>query len=202
MAKGPELIRKYFPELSDEQSKLLMRAADLYMDWNSKVNVISRKDMDYFFERHVLHSMSILKIAKLKGRVMDLGSGGGLPGIPLAIMLPDVQFVLVDSIGKKCKVMRDIAKELGLKNVSVINDRAEDVEGEFDIVVCRAVAPLRTILHWVGNKVKKGGKMYCLKGGDLSEEIKEAKVQAKTYNISELFEEEFFEMKKVVEVKK
>ena len=200
MAKGPELIRKYFPELSDEQSKLLLSAADLYMDWNSKVNVISRKDMDYFFERHVLHSMSILKIADLKGRVMDLGSGGGFPGIPLAIMLPEVQFVLVDSIAKKCRVMREIIEELGIKNVEVINDRAEDVEGVFDVVVCRAVAPLRTILHWVGNKIKKGGTLYCLKGGDLQEEIEEAQVKAKVHNISEFFDGEFFEAKKVVVV--
>lgn len=200
MAKGPELIRKYFSELSDEQSKLLLRAADLYIDWNSKVNVISRKDMDYFFERHVLHSMSILKVATLKGRVMDLGSGGGFPGIPLAIMLPDVQFVLVDSIGKKCKVMREIAEELGLKNVEVINGRAEDVEGRFDQVVCRAVAPLRTLLHWVDGKIKKGGTMYCLKGGDLGEEIKEAGMKAKIFDISDFFDEDFFETKKVVEV--
>ena len=201
MAKGPELIQKYFPELSDEQSKLFLRAADLYMEWNSKVNVISRKDMDYFFERHVLHSLSILKVAMLRGRVMDLGSGGGFPGIPLAIMLPDVQFVLVDSIAKKCRVMLEIVEELGLKNVKVINGRAEDVEGTFDVVVCRAVAPLRTLLHWVENTIKKGGTMYCLKGGDLDEEIKEAQVKAKDYAISEWFEGEFFETKKEVTVK-
>ena len=201
MATGPELIQKYFPELSDEQSKLFVRAAALYVDWNSKVNVISRKDMDYFFERHVLHSLSILKVSKLKGRVMDLGSGGGFPGIPLAIMCPDVQFVLVDSIAKKCKVMRDVAEHLGLKNVEVINGRAEDIEGEFDIVVCRAVAPFRTLLHWLDGKIKKGGKLYCLKGGDLEEEVKEVRIQARVVNILEFFEEEFFETKKVVEVR-
>lgn len=202
MAKGPELIRTYFPELTEEQSMLFLRAAELYMDWNSKVNVISRKDMDYFFERHVLHALAILKVSDLKGRVMDLGSGGGFPGIPLAIMCPKVQFVLVDSIAKKCKVIREITKELGLQNVKVINSRAEDVDGRFDVVMCRAVAPLRTLWHWVGEKITKGGAMYCLKGGDLQEEIKEAQLNAKVHSISEWFTEEFFETKKVVAIKR
>ena len=202
MANGPDLIRNYFPKLTAEQADLFLRAGELYMDWNSKVNVISRKDMDYFFERHVLHSLAILKVAKLNGRVMDLGSGGGFPGIPLAIMCPDVQFVLVDSIAKKCKVMREIAEALGLDNVQVVNGRAEDVEDKFDVVVCRAVAPLRTLLHWIGNKLKKGGMLYCLKGGQLSEEISEAGVKVGVHNISEFYDGEFFETKKVVVLKR
>lgn len=177
---------------------MLEHAGELYLDWNGKVNVISRKDMDHFFERHVLHSLAILKVGKLEGRVMDLGSGGGFPGMPLAIMCPEVQFVLVDSIAKKCRVMRDIAAALGLKNVTVINGRAEDVDDQFDMVVCRAVAPLRTLLHWNGDKLKKGGTIYCLKGGDLKDEIAEAGIKVQVHTIPKFFEEDFFETKKVV----
>lgn len=202
MAKGPALIRKYFPELGQEQADLFQQSSTLYMDWNSKVNVISRKDMDYFFERHVLHALAILKVTKLNGKVMDLGSGGGFPGIPLAIMLPEVQFTLVDSIGKKCRVMYQIAEELGLDNVVVENGRAENVDGEFNHVVCRAVAPLETLWHWAGNKIVKGGSMVCLKGGDLKDEIKASGLKAKEFKIADLFEEDFFETKKVVLAKR
>ena len=204
-----ELILKYFPDLTEEQKSLFTQMNDLYQDWNQKINVVSRKDVELLYERHILHSLSIAKVINFKpgAQIMDVGTGGGFPGIPLAILFPKTQFLLVDSIGKKIKVVQEVVDGLGISNVEAKQTRMEQVHEEFDFVINRAVAPLGTLLHWLrgrfnrnwNHEIKNG--LISLKGGDLTEEIREAKIKKhKIYPISDFFEEEFFETKKIVYV--
>ena len=200
-----ELILKYFPQLSAQQKTQFMSLGKLYEDWNTKINVVSRKDIDELYLRHVLHSLGIAKIEPfLPGsKILDVGTGGGFPGIPLAILFPDVHFHLVDSIGKKIKVVEEVVEGLQLKNVKATNDRVENVSGKYDFIVSRAVAQMDTFVHWVNGKVakkslheRKNGIFY-LKGGDLSEELKFFP-KATVYPLKDYFEEDFFETKSVV----
>lgn len=200
-----ETVFKYFPNLSEEQAKHFSLLEELYKDWNSKINVVSRKDIDELYLRHVLHSLGIAKIQTFNEGcdVMDVGTGGGFPGIPLAILYPDVNFTLVDSIGKKIKVVEEVVDGLGLHNVTTLNKRVEEVPSKFDFIVSRAVAAMPTFVHWVKGKIKKessherkNGILY-LKGGDLEEELGVYK-NAEIFNLTDYFEEDFFETKKVV----
>ena len=183
---------------------------DLYRYWNNKVNLISRKDFEYFYERHVLHSLSICKVYSFHSntRIMDLGTGGGFPGIPLAIMCPNVQFYLVDSIGKKIKAVESISKELKLTNTIVLNKRAEDVDISFDFIVTRAVSKLSNLDKLTANLFKNNNKhnfnngLICLKGGDLSLEMKGFNKRARLYLINDFFSEEFFDHKKILHLDK
>jgi 16S rRNA (guanine527-N7)-methyltransferase len=208
-----ELIKKYFPDLTPKQLKQLEDMEALYADWNSKINLISRKDFENFYERHVLHSMAIAKYISFKEgtTVMDVGTGGGFPGIPLAILFPRTRFTLVDSVGKKIKVVTDVAEKLGLGNVRPLVERAEKVEGEFDFIVSRAVTELPEFYGWVRNKLRgqnrhtlKNGILY-LKGGDLTEELvafKAAKPRSRSqvFHLSEHFSEPFFETKNLIHI--
>nr|WP_223277568.1 16S rRNA (guanine(527)-N(7))-methyltransferase RsmG [Phaeocystidibacter luteus] len=200
-----DLIFENFPDLSDKQKDQFTRLLPLYEEWNSQINVISRKDMDSFYERHVLHSMAIAKTIqfKPKTRILDVGTGGGFPGIPLAILFPQVEFVLVDSIGKKIKVVNEVAEALGLENVTGIHGRAEKVKPGFDFVVSRAVTRMSPFYNWIKRHFNpksfndlKNGILY-LKGGDLKEELAEFP-KAKLQPIQAYFEGEFFETKFVV----
>jgi 16S rRNA (guanine527-N7)-methyltransferase len=201
-------ILHYFPNLSQEQVKQFERLKDLYEEWNQQINVISRKDTENFYERHVLHSLGLAKIIRFQktSEILDVGTGGGFPGIPMAIIFPDVKFTLVDSIGKKIKVVNEISAALGLKNVTGLHLRAEDVKGDFDFVISRAVTQMPIFINYVRNKIKKernnklkNGILY-LKGGDLKEEMKSVKYRYKEYNLSSFFKEEFFETKKIIHV--
>jgi len=203
-----DLITKYFPDLSNEQLEKFRQLEELYLEWNSKINVISRKDMEHFYERHVLHSLGIAKVIQFTpgAQVLDVGTGGGFPGIPLAIVFPETKFLLVDSIGKKIKVVQEIAEAAGIKNVEAVKARAEEVKGKFDFVVSRAVTTLPDFIKWVEGKIKResrntmqNGILY-LKGGDLDVELAPVKNKCQVYNLSDYFEEEFFETKKVVHV--
>jgi 16S rRNA (guanine527-N7)-methyltransferase len=204
-----ETIKLYFPDLSSVQIEQFSKLAELYSFWNQQINVISRKDTENFYERHVLHSLGITKVLNFKNgtKIMDVGTGGGFPGIPLAILFPECEFVLVDSIGKKIKVVNEVAAALGLSNVHGIHERAEKVEGTFDFIVSRAVTQMPEFIGWVKNKISKTSKnvlpngILYLKGGDLSEEMITVKQWRKEYNLKEYFEGEFFETKKVVYVK-
>ncbi|WP_313111435.1 16S rRNA (guanine(527)-N(7))-methyltransferase RsmG [Aequorivita sediminis] len=200
-----ELILKYFPQLTDIQKNQLEQLQKLYQDWNLKINVVSRKDIDELYLRHVLHSLGIAKIQTfLPGsKILDVGTGGGFPGIPLAILYPDVQFHLVDSIGKKIKVVDEVVDGLQLKNVKTTNARVEIISGNYDFIVSRAVAQMETFVHWINGKIakkslhdRKNGILY-LKGGDLTEELKVYK-NAEIYPLEDYFEEDFFETKSVV----
>jgi 16S rRNA (guanine527-N7)-methyltransferase len=204
-----ELIFSHFPNLSESQKEQFTKLKDLYEFWNNQINVISRKDMDSFYERHVLHSLAIAKIIPFKANtsILDIGTGGGFPGIPLAILFPECNFHLVDSIGKKIKVVNEVALALNLKNVSASHERAENIKEKFDFVVSRAVTAMPDFLPWTKNKFKKqnlnslkNGILY-LKGGDLTEEMKPVKEKFKIHPIPDFFKEEFFETKKVVYVK-
>ncbi len=204
-----ELIFSHFPNLSETQKEQFTKLKDLYEFWNNQINVISRKDMDSFYERHVLHSLAIAKIISFKENtsILDIGTGGGFPGIPLAILFPECNFHLVDSIGKKIKVVNEVALALNLKNVTASHERAENIKEKFDFVVSRAVTAMPDFLPWTKNKFKKqnlnslkNGILY-LKGGDLTEEMKPVKVKFKIHSIPDFFKEEFFETKKVVYVK-
>ena len=204
-----DIILKYFPDLTSEQQQQYRQLPELYQHWNSQINVISRKDIDLLFERHVLHSLGIAKVISfLPGEnVLDVGTGGGFPGIPLAIMFPDTQFFLVDSIGKKIKVVNEVAKAIGLKNLNAEHIRAEQVPGKFDFVVSRAVTQLKDFYPWVKGKFSKtsnntipNGILY-LKGGDLQQEIAESGLAVKQFYLKDYFEEEFFETKQVIYVK-
>ena len=198
-------IEKYFPDLTETQQLQFKKLKDLYKDWNLKINVVSRKDIDEIYLRHVLHSLGIAKIQSFKpgSSILDVGTGGGFPGIPLAILFPETNFHLVDSIGKKIKVVNEVAEGLELQNVKTSNCRVEEIDEQYDFIVSRAVAQMETFVRWVKGKVKKksehelkNGILY-LKGGDLSEEL--AKYQtAKIYELSDYFDEEFFDTKKVV----
>lgn len=200
-----ELVKKYFPELTDDQISKFEKLGDLYKDWNLKINVVSRKDIDELYLRHVIHSLGIAKVQNFKSgsKILDVGTGGGFPGIPLAILYPESTFHLVDSIGKKIKVVDEVSEGLDLKNVTSFNQRVEELEGNYDFIVSRAVAIMPTFVKWVKGKIAKGNKherkngILYLKGGDLSEELKDYRT-AKIFELSDYFEEEFFETKKVV----
>jgi 16S rRNA (guanine527-N7)-methyltransferase len=201
-----EIIHKYFTNLSPAQSQQFAQLFDLYSLWNSQINVISRKDIDLLYERHILHSLGIAKVMSFEAgtQVMDVGTGGGFPGIPLAILFPETQFTLVDSIGKKIKVVQEVASGLGLKNVQAFHKRAEELDQKFHFVVSRAVTEFPVFHSWVKNKFLKenfnalpNGILY-LKGGDLKEEFGRFYNQAQFYDLKDFFTEDFFETKKVV----
>lgn len=203
-----DIILKYFPHLSEVQQQQFAALYDLYTDWNSKINVISRKDITNLYEHHVLHSLGIAKVMQFRPEttVMDLGTGGGFPGIPLAILFPETHFHLVDSIGKKVKVATEIANAIGLKNVTTRHCRAEEEKQLFDFVVSRAVMPLTDLLKIIRKNIKKEqhnalpNGLICLKGGELEREVMLVKHQTLMYDLKDYFEEEFFETKKVVYV--
>jgi 16S rRNA (guanine527-N7)-methyltransferase len=200
------LILKYFPDLTEIQQKQFAELQPLYQHWNSQINVISRKDIDLLYERHVLHSLGIAKVISFKPKthILDVGCGGGFPGIPLAILFPECNFYLVDSIGKKIKVVNEVALALGLNNVRGEHIRAEDVKDKFEFVISRAVTEFPSFYRWMQNKFTKNqfnalpnGILY-LKGGDLTEEFKNFQKRVIFYDLKDYFEEEFFETKKVV----
>lgn len=204
-----DIVFKYFPALTSQQKQQFEQLPALYDFWNSQINVISRKDIDLLYERHVLHSLGIAKVLSfLPGeRVLDVGTGGGFPGIPLAIMFPETEFYLADSIGKKIKVVKEISKALGLKNLKAEHIRAEQAEGKFDFVVSRAVTQLKDFYPWVKGKFNKESKntlpngILYLKGGDLQQEIAESKLSVRQFYLKDYFSEEFFETKQVIYVK-
>ncbi|MCG8412278.1 MAG: 16S rRNA (guanine(527)-N(7))-methyltransferase RsmG [Bacteroidales bacterium] len=200
------LIKKYFPDLSEKQLIQFEQLQKLYHEWNNKINVISRKDIEELYERHILHSLAIAKVICFKDKtsVLDVGTGGGFPGIPLAILFPNCKFHLVDSIGKKITVVNEVAKAVGLTNVTAEQIRAEKLKNNYDFVVSRAVTAFPIFYNWVRNKINnksqnelKNGILY-LKGGDLSEELKNFESRITSYNISQYFDESFFETKKVI----
>ena len=203
-----DIILKYFPNLTETQKQQFAALYDLYTDWNSKINVISRKDITNLYEHHVLHSLGIAKIIQFRPgtEIMDLGTGGGFPGIPLAILFPDTHFHLVDSIGKKVKVATEIAQAIGLKNVTTRHCRAEEEKQQFDFVVSRAVMPLTDLLKIIRKNIRKEqhnalpNGLICLKGGELDREVMPVKHQTLISDLKDYFEEEFFETKKVVYV--
>jgi len=203
-----EKIRKYFPDLTGNMLAQIGALNELYRYWNARINVVSRKDIDCLMERHVLHSLSIARILNFsKGtRVMDAGTGGGFPGIPLAIVFPDTEFLLVDSIGKKIGVVREISSALGLKNIRAVQIRVEQVPGVFDFVVSRAVTTLHTFIPWVKARISSrhnndlpNGILY-LKGGDLDQELRDIHLSYRVYDIHDQFPEPFFETKKIVHI--
>lgn len=206
-----EILLKYFPDFSEKQLQQFTALKNLYDDWNQKINVISRKDMNHFYKHHVLHSLAIAAHFDFPGgyQIMDLGCGGGFPGIPLAIFFPKVHFHLVDSINKKLKVVEAIASEINLKNVTVQHTRVEDIKNKkFDIVVSRAVAPLKDLWLWSKpllnkkpvDQPEKITGLICLKGGDLSKEIQESGLHPKVWEIEKIFEEDFFKEKYILNV--
>jgi 16S rRNA (guanine527-N7)-methyltransferase len=196
-------ILSYFPEINAIQNNHFLLLKELYLFWNQKVNVISRKDMDNFLVHHVLHSLAIAKtVSFAKGnKILDVGTGGGFPGIPLAILFPETEFLLIDSIGKKIAVVNEITKELGLKNVRTKQIRAEELTESFDFAVSRAVTQMPKFVGWIKGKIKpkQGNGIYYLKGGDLGEELKEFG-SAQIFSISGFFSEDFFLTKKVVHI--
>lgn len=205
--QGVEIIFSYFPNLSELQKKQFSQLMELYTEWNGKINVISRKDIDGLYVHHVLHSLGIAKVISFKAgtRILDLGTGGGFPGIPLAIMFPDCKFHLVDSIGKKITVVNEIATALELKNVNAQQIRAEELRTKYDFVVSRAVTELSSFVKWVENKFAPqtifnalDNGILCLKGGDLTGEVRPFKKDITVYELKDFYKEEFFETKKVV----
>ena len=199
-------ILQYFPHLDFLQIEKIKELQSIYEHWNSNVNLISRKDFQFFYERHVLHSLSIVNLIDFKNEsdVMDLGTGGGFPGIPLAIYFPKTNFFLVDSIKKKTNCLTNIVSELGLSNVQVVNARAEEINQSFDFILSRAVAPISKLYKWSFDKINIDSKhelkngLICLKGGDLENELKSFNKNIKIFNISDFFTEDFFETKKIV----
>lgn len=200
-----ELILKYFPNLTQDQIDKFTKLEALYQDWNLKINVVSRKDIDELYLRHVLHSLAIAKVINFKdgSKIMDVGTGGGFPGVPLAILFPECQFHLVDSINKKLNVVREVIAGCKIENVTVTHTRVEEVKDTYDFIVSRAVAAMPTFVHWVKGKISKEQKhdikngIIYLKGGDLTEELKNYQTTT-IYNIPDFYEEGFFETKKVV----
>ncbi|TAH26057.1 MAG: 16S rRNA (guanine(527)-N(7))-methyltransferase RsmG [Cytophagales bacterium] len=202
------ILKKYFPEINEEQEEKFQLLAPLYTEWNQKINVISRKDIDELYERHILHSLGIAKVLQFTEgtKILDVGTGGGFPGIPLAILFPEAKFHLVDSIGKKITVVEQVSKALGLKNIQASHQRAEDVNDKFDFVVSRAVTRIAPFYQWIKNKIiansnntLTNGILY-LKGGDLQEEFAELNKPYQSFDLTDYFEEPFFETKKVMYV--
>jgi 16S rRNA (guanine527-N7)-methyltransferase len=208
IANRPDIVLKYFPDLTERQRSQMAALYDLYADWNGKINVISRKDIENLYERHVLHSLGIAKFIRFRAgtKVMDAGSGGGFPGIPLAIVFPEVSFRLVDSVGKKMRVAEEVAKAIGLTNVSCVHERIEDERQTFDFVVSRAVMPLPVLIRMTRKNISvKQQNAYpngviCLKGGEVAAEIAPFKKCAIVEELSADFKEPFFETKKIVYV--
>ncbi|MEP7168601.1 MAG: 16S rRNA (guanine(527)-N(7))-methyltransferase RsmG [Bacteroidota bacterium] len=200
------IVLKYFPELNEKQKKQFAALFNLYADWNEKINLISRKDMEFFYERHVLHSLSIAKVISFnkEDEIMDLGTGGGFPGIPLAILFPETKFTLVDSIGKKINVVNEIVSSLRLTNIESHHSRAEEINQTYDFIVSRATATIDNLLKWTKGRIKKINQhsfhngLICLKGGDLNDELKNHKDNIKIFDIKAFFEETFFETKKIL----
>ena len=200
------LIEKYFPDLTEEQREKFAQLGEVYQEWNSKINVISRKDMEHIYLHHILHSLAIAKVCHFAdgAKVLDVGCGGGFPSVPLAIMFPKVQFTACDSIGKKIRVVEGVCEAVGIKNIRTVNGRVEQLKEQFDYIVSRAVTDMPTFVGWVRGMVRKGEKgslpngILYLKGGDLTAELQASKRQWERYYISEFFEEEFFETKQVV----
>ncbi len=200
-----DILHNYFPQLTEQQILQFQQLETLYQDWNLKINVVSRKDIDELYLRHVLHSLGIAKVQPFVSgaKVLDVGTGGGFPGIPLAILFPETQFHLVDSIGKKIKVVEEVSEGLQLQNVKITNARAEDITDQYDFIVSRAVAQMETFARWVRERVTKKSKhdlkngILYLKGGDLTEELKDFP-KATIYNLTDYFKEDFFETKSVV----
>ena len=199
-------ILKYFPEITERQKEQFAALLPLYEDWNSKINVISRKDMDNFYEHHVLHSLAIAKVQPFKpmAEILDVGTGGGFPGIPLAILFPETKFHLIDSIGKKIKVVQNVAEQLELTTVRTEQIRAEQLRGSYDFIVSRAVTDLGQFTQWVRGRIStiqyhklRNGILY-LKGGDLTDELAPFKKKARTWDISDFFQEDYFLTKKVI----
>jgi 16S rRNA (guanine527-N7)-methyltransferase len=204
---GVELIYKYFDGLTEEQKRQFAALYEVYAEWNAKINVISRKDFDSLYLKHILHSLAIAKVCTFSdgAKVMDVGCGGGFPSVPLAILFPNVLFTSVDSIGKKISVVKGVCSAVGIKNLTAINDRVENIPEKFDFVISRAVTDMATFVGWVWKKIERGegkgtlsnGILY-LKGGDLDAELAQTKMHWERYNIAEFFSEEFFETKQVV----
>ncbi|MDO4225382.1 MAG: 16S rRNA (guanine(527)-N(7))-methyltransferase RsmG [Bergeyella zoohelcum] len=203
-----EFITKYFPELTENQKEQFRKLEELYTEWNAKINVISRKDMDSLYEKHILHSLGIAKMMQFapSTKVLDVGTGGGFPGVPLAILFPEVQFTLIDSIGKKITVVQNVAEGIGLQNLTAIHGRAEKLKEKFHFVVSRAVTQMPEFLRWLKGKFeneqfnpKHNGVLY-LKGGDLAEEL--AGLRCEIFHLNNCFSEDFFETKKVVYLSK
>lgn len=200
------ILLKYFPQLTTQQVFQFTQLFNLYKEWNEKINVISRKDVDQLYERHILHSLAIVKVISFKKdtTVIDIGTGGGFPGIPLAVFFPEVHFTLADSIGKKIKVVNEITAAIELKNTKAIHARVEELKGTYDFAVSRATAPLSDLMKWTQGKYKRNSNndldngLICLKGGDLEKELKPYKKEAGVFNIKNWFSEDFFETKKVI----
>lgn len=201
-----KIINKYFPDLTEEQKAQFASLQQLYKEWNSKINLISRKDIGHLYEHHVLHSLAIAKIIYFKSgtTILDVGTGGGFPGIPLAILFPDSNFHLVDSIAKKIKVVSEIAHAIDLKNIRAEQIRAEKLKSEYDFVISRAVTSLPVFFTWIKKRIKDKSKndmqngIIYLKGGDLNDEIEKFKPSVKVFNIDQYFDEPFFKTKKMV----
>ena len=200
------LIEKYFPNLSEQQREQFARLGEVYAEWNAKINVVSRKDMEHIYLHHILHSLAIAKVCHFAdgAQVLDVGCGGGFPSVPLAIMFPNVQFTACDSIGKKIRVVEGVCEAVGIKNIRTVNGRVEQLKEQFDYIVSRAVTDMPTFVGWVRGMVRKGEKgslpngILYLKGGDLTEELQASRRQWERYYISEFFEEEFYDTKQVV----
>ncbi len=205
-----EIIKKYFPELTPKQALQFEKLQPLYALWNERINVISRKDFEHFYERHVLHSLSIAKLISVspESEILDFGTGGGFPGIPLAILFPEVNFHLVDSIGKKIQVVNEVVKELDIENIFAEKTRVEDLKSEYDFITCRGVAEIPRLLNWTKHLLKKENNnslkngWLLLKGGDLKEELKFNNIFYQFNSISDFFEEDYFKEKKIVYLRK
>lgn len=205
-----DIILKYFPGLTEEQRRQFEILYSLYGEWNAKINVVSRKDFESLYLKHILHSLAVAKACSFDdgARVIDIGTGGGFPAIPLAIMFPEVHFTAADSIGKKIRVVEEVAKGAGIKNITPLNARAEQVPGRFDYAVSRAVTDAATVMQWVWSKLERGRKgslpngLLLLKGGDLAEELAATGRKCSWWNISDWFSEEFFDTKKVIYIEK